>query len=162
MGNILSFAAAVLLVAMGLAKTRKKMLTLQLGQLTFLGLSNVVLGAYTGAVLNAVSILRNVLSLKVKYTWTLKLILTAILIGPGLLANRHGFLGVLPIIGTTLITCFLDVENVVKLKTVYIISQSAWIFYDFAVQNYVSAATDAFGIVSNIIGIVTVKRTVKE
>lgn len=146
---------------MGLAKTRKKMLTLQLGQLSFLALSNIVLGAYTGAVLNVVSILRNVLCLKVKYTWTLKLILSVILVGPGLLANKHGFLGILPIIGSTLITCFLDVENVVKLKTVYISSQSAWIFYDFAVQNYVSAATDAFGIVSNLIGIVSVKKAAK-
>ena len=134
------------------------MLTIQLGQLSFLALSNIVLGAYTGAILNVVSILRNILSMKLKYTLPLKLIISAILAGPGLLANNHGLLGVLPVIGTTLITFHLDTDNVIKLKTVYILSQSAWIFYDIAVMNYVSAATDAFGIVSNIIGIVSVKK----
>ena len=146
---------------MGLVRTRKKMLTIQIGQLSFLALSNIVLGAYTGAVLNVVSIGRNILSMKVKYTLPIKLIIAAILVGPGLLANNRGLLGVLPIIGSTLITFFLDIEDVVKLKIVYILSQSAWIFYDFAVQNYVSAATDAFGIVSNIIGIISVKKLKK-
>lgn len=143
---------------MGLAKTRKKMLTLQVGQLTFLAASNAVLGAVTGVMMNITALVRNMICLKVKYTLPLKLGIAAILVTLGVCANDRGIIGMLPVAGTLLITLCLDIENIVILKTVYILSQCAWIFYDIAVKNYVSAATDAFGITANIIGIISVRK----
>lgn len=138
------------------------MLTLQSGQLMFTAIANFILGAYTGVVMNLVAFVRNAICLKVKYTIALKLIFSAILVGLGLYANNRGFLGILPIIGTVLVTCCLDVENVLKLKVYYVIGQCLWIFYDFAVKNYVCTATDAFGIVSNMIGIISVRKLQKD
>ena len=157
-GNILSFIAAVLFVLMGLAKTRKKMLTLQLAQVVFLGFSNIVLHAFTGAVMNFVALVRNILCLKFRYTLLMKIVISAVLVGLGLYANNRGLLGVLPIIGTVLVTCCLDFTNVPRLKLAYIISCLLWAFYDFAVSNYSSCLMDIFGITSNIIGIITVRR----
>ena len=147
---------------MGLTKSREKILTIQLGQLGFLALSNAVLGAYTGVVMNLVSVLRNILCLKVKYTWALKLTISAALVGLGLLANNHGLIGVLPIISSTLITCCLDIDDVVKLKTLYIIAQTLLIFYDIAVKNYAAAGMETFGAISNAIAIISVKKAAKQ
>lgn len=161
-GNIISFVSAVLLIVMGLTKTRKKILTLQLSQVSLLAVSNAILGAYTGAVSNLIALVRNILCLKVKYSLTIKLLVSAALVGLGLLTNDRGFLGLLPIAGTVLVTCSLDCEDVVKLKSAYIISQSVWIFYDLAVKNYVAAVTDTFGVAANIIGIISVRKMIRK
>ena len=159
LGNIFSFFATVLFILMGITKTRDRMLTLQLGQATALGVSNIILGAYTGAAMNFVVLARNFLCLKVRYTLALKIVISAILVFFGLYTNNHGLLGCLPITGTVLCTCLLDAKNVVVLKCAFIISCTMWAFYDFTVQNYVSCATDIFAVISNIIGIINVRRS---
>lgn len=147
---------------MGLAKTRNKMLTLQLGQVVFLGFSNIVLGAHTGAVMNFVVLVRNILCLKVKYTILIKLIVSALLVGLGLYANNGGLLGVLPIAGTVLVTCCLDLKNISFIKLSFVVSCFMWAFYDFKMKNYVSCLTDIFGIISNLTGMVVVKKAAKK
>ena len=159
---MLSFAATVLFVLMGLAKTRKKMLTLQLGQVVFLGFSNIVLGANTGAVMNFIALVRNIVCLKFRYRLWHKLVFSALLVGLGLYANNKGLLGVLPIAGTVLVTCCLDLDNVSLIKLSYVISTSMWAFYDFTVHNYVSCLTDIFGAVSNLVGIALVRKAAKK
>ncbi len=46
-GNIISFAGAIIMVLIGLIKERKKILSAQIAQFALMGLGNLVLGGVT-------------------------------------------------------------------------------------------------------------------
>ena len=63
-GNIISFAGAIVMVLIGLIKERKKILSAQIAQFSLMGLGNLVLGGPTGFITNMVSIVRNLICFK--------------------------------------------------------------------------------------------------
>ena len=63
-GNAVAFAGAVLMVGIGLIRTRRSILLTQCAMFGLMGTANIILGGMTGAVSSLVSILRNVLCLR--------------------------------------------------------------------------------------------------
>ena len=65
-GNIIAFIASILMVYSGMLKQKKKILYFQTVQIGLSVISNIILGGITGAIINALSLIRNILCYKDK------------------------------------------------------------------------------------------------
>ena len=59
-------------------------------------------------------------------------------------------------------TWFLDLKDAVQLKIVIIVTLLCWAVYDFVFKNYVTFAFDFGAVVSNLIGIATLRKAAKK
>ena len=156
-GNIVALIASLLMVYSGIIKEKKKILYVQSIQIALFVVSNLVLGGISGAIINAVSFVRNILCYKNKLGLLAKIIITVVSIGLVLYFNNLGWIGWLPLISTTLYVWFMTIKDVVKFKILMIITLILWIIYDFSIGSYTSSIFDAFTIVTNIIAIIRIK-----
>ena len=67
-GNAICLVGACLMVLTGLIKKKEHVLLTQCAQFGIMGVGNLVLGGVSGLISNLVSILRNVICLKFKFT----------------------------------------------------------------------------------------------
>ena len=110
-------------------------------------------GGVSGLISNLVSILRNVICLKFKFTIPLKIIFIAIQFVLTFIFNSEGIFGWLPAIAAAIFTWFLDVKSDVQLKYVIIFTELFWIVYDIHNKNFSSLFFDIMTIITSIIGI---------
>lgn len=156
-GNIISFAGAMLMVGVGFLKTRKSILLTQCSMFTLMGIANLILGGVTGAISSLVSILRNLLCLKGPLTVPMKLFVIAVQVLLSARLNTLGWIGWLPIISACFYTWMIDVKDETRLKAVLIAAQSLWFVYDLTIQNYVGFTFDILTILSNMYGIFSLR-----
>ena len=147
----------MLMVAIGLLKTRKSILLTQCAMFGLMGASNIILGGLTGAVSSLVSIIRNLFCLKGPLSVQFKLFIIIVQVLLSARVNTLGWIGWLPIISACFYTWMIDVKDETMLKTVLIIAQSMWLIYDLTIRNYVAFTFDIFTILSNMYGIVILK-----
>ena len=74
-GNIIAFIASIIMVYTGYIKEKKKILYVQAIQIGLFVVSNIILGGITGAIINAISCVRNILCYKEKLNTLSKTIL---------------------------------------------------------------------------------------
>ena len=67
-GNIVALIASILMVISGSVKDRKKIIYIQTLQILGFTLSTLILGGYTGTIVNLISLFRNYLCYKDKLT----------------------------------------------------------------------------------------------
>ena len=157
LGNIIALIASILMVISSSLKDRKKIIYVQTIQILFYTISDLILGGYTGAIINAISLVRNILSYKDKLTnpWKATIIILSVLLS--LYFNNLGFLGLLPIISTVTFTLFMNVKSTIKLKLLIIFTMVLWLIYDIAIKSYTSAAFDFFSAIANIVTLIQIK-----
>lgn len=158
LGNIVTFVGALLTIAMGLIKTKKGILSIQCFQCGVYAIANTMLGGYSGAVQNAITILRNIYTFKKPFTFIVKLVFIFLQITIGLYFNQLGWIGLLPIIAGVSFTWFVDSKSEIVLKTVLIMDNLLWVYYNIVINSYVSLAVNAFAIIANLIGIYRITR----
>ena len=156
-GNVISFAGAMLMVGIGFLRTRKSILLTQCAMFTLMGSANIILGGMTGAISSLVSILRNLFCLRGPLTFPVKLFVIAVQILLSARLNTLGWIGWLPIISACFYTWMIDVKDETALKVVLIIAQSMWFIYDLTIQNYVGFTFDILTILSNMYGIFSLR-----
>ena len=158
LGNLVSLVGAFLMIAIGLLKKKSQILIAQCAQFGIMGAGHAILGGFSGVVSNIVSILRNVICLKWAFTWPFKIIFIVLQILMTAAVKPVGIIGWLPAAAACLYTWFLDLKSERLLKLVMIIAQLFWIVYDFSIQNYTALAFDVFTVISNIVGIIMLKK----
>ena len=146
-GNIVALIGSLLMVYAGTIKDRKKIIYIQTIQILAFTISTLILGGYTGTIVNLISIIRNVLCYKDNLTKHYKglLILTSIVFS--LAFNNLGALGLLPLISTVIYTIYMDVKTAIKLKLLIIFTIIFWLIYDILIKSYTSAVFDFFTII---------------
>lgn len=158
-GNLVSMLGAGLMVVIGILKTRRQILLTQCLQFALMGAGNLVLGGYTGAVSNFLSIVRNgIVCALGDLSGPLKLIFIAVQVLLSAMTNAHGLVGWLPVAATVLYTWMLDAKSEVTLKLVMIAAQLMWLSYDIFFQNYTAAAFDILTVASTVLGILRLKK----
>ena len=157
-GNVMSLIGCVLMVAIGFVRRKDRVLMLQCFQFGFLAMGNLMLGAVSGFISGVVSILRNLIFPRVRNSAWLKLLFIGVQIVLTLAAGWAGPISLLPLAAGILFTWFIDTQSDVQLKAVIIAAQVLWAFYDWHYRNYVSFIFDILTILSNIMGIVMLKR----
>lgn len=158
LGNIISLAGCVLMVAIGLLKKKEQILGAQCVQFALMGAGNLALGAMAGVISNGVSIVRNLVLTKTENQTWIKV--AFILIQTGLTVTFGGWKLIewLPVIAVVVYTWFLDIKNPVTFKLMIIALQVLWTVYDFYYRNYVAFSFDLFTIVSTAIGIFMIRK----
>ena len=161
LGNIVALIGAALMVSTGFLKTKKQILVAQCFQYGVLSASNAILGAFTGITANVIGIARNLFCMKREFTVPWKLAFIAAQLALLFAFNADGWLGLLPAAATCIYTWFLDLKDERKLKLVIILTVLCWAVYDFLFRNYVTFAFDLGTVVSNTVGIITLRKAEK-
>lgn len=158
-GNLISFTGAMVMIAIGLLKSKKSILVAQCFQFAVMGIGNLVLGGVTGFISNVVSIVRNLICFRWAFTLPLKLFFIALQILLSAHVNTMGLIGWLPIIAACLFTWFLDTPNEIFLKQVIILAQVLWMVYDFTLCNYASTLFDVLTVATTLVGIFRIQKS---
>lgn len=155
-GNIFGFIASIIMVSVGLFKTKKNIL---LGQVTNIGLfsiSHYILGGITAVVVDAASITCNFLCYKGKLNNVAKIIIIMFAFIGSLLVNNLDFIGMLPAIGLAVYILFMNVKDIRKFKLLMIFLMSVWVFFDFTIKSYAACMFDLGTIITNIISLILI------
>lgn len=138
----------------GFCKTKKNTLIIQTIDIVFATIANIILSGVSGAIINCVSIIRNILCYKNKFTLPVKIIITIITIGLSITFNNKGLIGLLPLISNISYTFLMDKFDEKKFKLLIIFTLIWWGIYDFIIHNYVAFSFDMATIVTSIIAII--------
>ena len=161
-GNIIALIASILMVISGLQKKKKTILFIQIIQIALSVISNIVLGGYTGAVINAISCIRDILCYKDKLGTKEKIFIIILAIGLTITFNNLSLIGLLPLIATIVYISFMNIKDVVKFKFLVIFSMIMWLVYDLYIKSYTSGIFDFLSITANIIAIYQLQKNNKK
>lgn len=159
LGNGVFFLGAVILISLGLIRTKRMILIAQIAQEGLMGIGMLILGGISGFIVDMVAMTRNIVCIRWKYTLKWKLIFIAAQVGLYAAFGVEGFYGWLPVLAMCLFTWFLDTENVVLLKILIAVMQLMFLIYDTHIHNYVGMGVDIVSAATNVAGIFLVKKT---
>ena len=158
-GNIIALIASVLMLLVSSSKNKKKIIIYQTIQVALLTLSSLILGGIAGAIINALTIVRNILCYNNKLTKTNIFIISISIIVLSLAFNNLGYIGLLPLISTILYTMSINTKSTIKLKSMILLNMICWGIYDVVIMSYTSAV---FEFIATITSIVTISQLLKE
>lgn len=124
-------------------------------------ISNIMLGGITGAIINAISCIRNILCYKNKLNNIAKAIIIILSVCLTFSFNNLGFIGLFPLVSTVVYVLFMNVKDVVKFKLLITFTMLMWFFYDIFIKSYTSACFDFFNILANFISIIQIRKNDK-
>ena len=149
-GNVCSILAMVTDSISATRKTAKAVLHIQnLSQLIYC-IGTIVLGGYSGAVQNVVSILRNFVAIRNIKNKFLEWLLVSLGVILGLVFNNLGLMGLLPVVANLQYTLavFRFQDNDRALKISFAIAVGLFALFNLAIYNVV-------GVLSNLVVFVT-------
>ena len=114
-------------------------------------ISNIILGGITGAIINALSMIRNILCYKNKLGLKEKIIITILAIILTFKFNNLGYIGLLPLISTVSYIWLMNIKDVRKFKLLIIFTMLMWLIYDVVIKSYTSAIFDFMSIIANML-----------
>lgn len=161
-GNIIAFIASIIMVYSGYIKDKKKILYAQTIQIGLFILSNIVLGGITGAIINVLNCIRNILCYKERLNNIVKIVLIVIATILTICFNNLVIIGLLPLASMILYVLFMNTKDVVKFKYLILSTMVLWLIYDFSIKSYVSTCFDILTIVTNIISIIQINKRNKK
>lgn len=156
-GNIIAFIASIIMVYTGYIKIKERIIYLQTIQIGLSVISNLVLGGFTGAIINALSCVRNILCYKDKLGKKEKAILIVLSIAVSLAFNNIGWIGLMPVVSTVVYILFMDIKDVRMFKYLTIFTMIMWMSYDLYIKGYVAGVFDGFCIITNVIALIQLK-----
>ena len=145
------------MVYSGILKQKKKILYFQTVQIGMSVISNIFLGGITGAIINALSMIRNILCYKDKLGLKEKIVITILAVIFTFEFNNLGYIGLFPLISTVSYIWLMNVNNVKKFKLLIAFTMLMWFIYDIVIKSYTSAIFDFMNIVANIVTIFQIK-----
>ena len=157
-GNIIALIASILMVLAGFQKKKKKILFIQIIQIALSVISNLVLGGYTGAIINAVSCVRDILCYKEKMGDKEKIIIIILAVGLSFAFNNLGWIGLSPLVATVVYIIFMNTKDVVRFKILIIFSMIMWLIYDLYIKSYTSGVFDFMSVIANLIAILQIRK----
>lgn len=158
-GNAIALIASILMVYVGIIKSRRKILYVQSIQIGLFVLSNLVLGGISGAIINAISFIRNTLCYHNKLGLKEKIIITIVSIVLTIYFNNLGFIGYLPLISMIVYLWLMTIKDVKKFKLLIIFTMILWSIYDLTIKSYTAATFDILSIISGAISIIRLKNS---
>ena len=120
-------------------------------------ISNIILGGITGAIINALSMIRNILCYKNKLGLKEKIIITILSIILTFKFNNLGYIGLLPLISTVSYIWLMNIKDVRKFKLLIIFTMLLWLIYDVVIKSYTSAIFDFMNIIANMLTLLQIK-----
>ena len=156
--NAIALIASLLMVYTGYIKKKEKILFFQTIQIGLSVISNLILGGITGAIINALGLIRNILCYKEKLNKIAQIILIILSILLGVYFNNLALIGLLPIISNVVYIVFMNIKDVIKFKYLILFTMTMWLIYDIYIMSYTAAIFDLGTIIANIIAVIQIKR----
>ena len=157
-GQIIGFIGMTLNIISFQAKTGKKIIIIQLISSVAWLAHFFLIGAYTGAILNGVCIIRNTLyafkdRYKKPFTVIVPAFVIALFIAAGILTYTDAF-SILPMVAMVLSSVALYLKKETVLRLLSIIVSALWLTYNIRQHSIAGSLTEAFSIVSIIIALI--------
>ena len=156
--NIFGLISALILIYMGSIKEKNTVLKYQIVQTSFGSLCDLLLGGIPSVITNIFNIIRNVLVTKNRFNKIYMFILIVLTTALVLYFNNLGYIGLIPLANFIFYTIFINTDDNIIFKYVFIISMITWLIYDFIIKAYSSSF---FDFITIIIAIITVIRMIK-
>lgn len=156
-GNVIALVASLLMVYSGILKEKKKILYVQTVQIGLSVASNIVLGGITGAIINAISMIRNIICYKEKLGTKEKIIITILSVSLSLIFNNLGLIGILPVVSTVTYVWLMNIKDVKEFKLLIAFTMLMWLIYDIYIKSYTAAIFDFMNLFANLVTIPKVK-----
>ena len=156
-GNLFAFVASLLFIYSGILKRKDKILIAQSFQKALSVISNIVLHGYSGAIVHAVSFIRNILCYYDKLNIVVKIILTMITLILSFLFNNMGVIGLLPLFSSLIYLWFMNIKDIIKFKYLMLMTIVLWGIYDFMIQSYTSFVFGIFSFSATILSIIQIR-----
>lgn len=162
-GNVFSLVACIIMVSIGFVKKKEHVVVGLCFQLGFLGVSNFILGAYSGLIGNILGIIRNIVLPKVKKAlfWKISFIVVQLVITL-LTCDCTVWISWIPFTYAVALTCVLDTKNVNLFKATILVVQGLFFFFDLYYMNVGSMIADLLTVFSNGISIFMSLRKAKQ
>ena len=157
-GNIIALIASLIMVYSGVLKQKKKILYFQTIQIGLSVISNLVLGGISGAIINMINFIRNILCYKDKLGTKEKIVIMLLATILILKFNNLGILGFLPLISTITYLWLMNIKDVKKFKILIAGTMFMWFIYDVTIKSYTSAVFDAMTVIVNLVSILKIKK----
>lgn len=159
-GNACSLLAMVSDSVSNTRKTTRSVLLVQSVSQAFYCVGSVVLGGYSGAVQNAMSVVRNAVAIKKIQSRFLEWLLVILGIILGVAFNNLGLVGWLPILGNLEYTLavFYFKENERALKIAFLISVVLFGTFNGFIYNLVGVVTNAVVLITGILTLIREKK----
>ncbi len=160
-GNIIALIASLIFVYSGILKKKNKILIAQGIQKGLSTISNIILKGYAGAVIHAISLVRNILCYYGKLNVLAKIIITILTVVLTLIFNNLGLIGIIPLVASLLYLWFMDTKDIVKFKYLLLVTIVSWAIYDLSVKSYTSFAFNIFSAITTIISVIQINNKKK-
>ena len=142
LGNLISFAASLALLAGCLMKEPKKVYAMQVTENLILVLSSAVFGSWSGISTLLISTARNVLLVKGYFDRKMMVLFSVLVAVCGLWVNNRGLIGLLPVAATVILTiCNYYAKEICAVKWSLIVNLLLWGIYFFAIRDVASGVT---------------------
>ena len=163
-GNVLSLFAMFSDSFSSSRKTSQGVLWVQSLSQVFYALSTIALGGYSASVQNVVSILRNLFAIRGFNPKWLQWTLVALGVGFGLYFNNLGWVGWLPIMSNLSysVSVFRFKNDEHSLKIAFTFCVSLFIIFNFAILNFVGAASNITVFCTAALSLIKGRRSAKE
>ena len=137
--HLFSLIASIFITISTFSKRKNKMFVLQAGTSVFNGIANGIVGSPTGIVTNIISLIRNILVAKDKWSkWTAS-ICAILCFSIGLISNQKGIIGILPVLSTTsYCIVLLFCKNAQHVRYILVYTNIIWAIYNFTVGLYIA------------------------
>ena len=134
-GNLISLVGAAFLCASCVAKTKRRVMILQLCQCAVMACAQIVFGKGAGAVSMSMAGVRNLIIAAGRYNFVAMLVIFALTLGLGVRFNTAGYLGLIPVGVGLMYTVALYFSRSVKVLKIWLsVLLFGWIIY-FQTEN---------------------------
>ena len=157
-GNLIALIGSILMVYSGILQEKKKILYVQTIQISLFVISDLILGGITGAIINAVSLIRNILCYKNKLDIKSKILITGANLILCILFNNLGLIGFLPLISTISYIWLMTIKDVKKFKLLIAFTMLLWLIYDISIRSYTKALFDFINLSANMISLMNINK----
>lgn len=159
LANIMSGIGMMLLVYSTFSKSKKKMLWIQVGDCFFNALGCILACSYSATVTNTISMIRNIINAKGKMTKVLSYIIAVTLLAIGVVVNKKGLIGLLPVLASVIYTIWMEYfKTAQSLRFGLVVNLVLWLIHDFYVGLCVSGVTDTVLVFITIINIIRFRK----
>ena len=137
-------------------KTQKKIVLFQLASTTLFCIHFTMLGAYSGAILNAVAAVRSLVFSQKEKKWAQSrvwlVVFAAASVAVGVLTGGgEGWLCVLPVVGMLFTTAAFWIEDAEKVRWVALPSSPCWLIYNVIHGSIAGVITESFAMGSILV-----------
>lgn len=164
-GQIIGLLAFACGIACFQSNDRKQILIWQLSGCVLWTAHFLILGAFSGAVLNAIAGLRAVVYINRGKRWADSIVWLFVFIGVAVVSTLltwEGWFSLLPMTGIVVGTVAMRMKEPRMMRLLSLPSSPLWMVYEFITGSYAGLIGETFGMISIIVGMLRFDRKKKE